>query len=1010
MKKFLQLSFMLLFAFAFSESWAQERTVSGKVTSIEDGTALPGVNVVLKGTASGTVTDVNGNYSLSVPANGGVLVFSFIGLTTEEISIDARSVVDIQMSPDVTQLSEVVITGVGERSKASYAGSISTLGAEMIENKPLATIDQALQGNVAGLQLNASSGVPGSTQDIRIRGLSSITANNQPLFVIDGVPMVSTLNQADVEADPPQGTLGVLSAINSNDIESISVLKDATATALYGARGSNGVIIITTKKGKSGKAQFSFNAQYGFVDRAVDTPKMLNAAQYEELVYESLINAGYGPDADFIRENVYDTEWDGITNTDWFDEVSNDNAVSQQYDLSARGGGENVNYFASVGYFQQDGVNIASDFERITGKVNVTAQLSEKFSLSNSLTGSNITQNGQLENGAYFGSPEGTAIFLFPNLSPYNNDGTYNLDLNTGFYNPFWVRDNTIKERIQSRIINNTQLTYEIIPNLEFVSTLGLDYLSTEELYYDAPGYGDSRDVNGSSQMYTNRNFNYVFKNQLNYSLTLNELHDINVSAIYEAQGNKYKLLGARGNQYASEGLFYVSSAGNPDDIDGFIQDWYINSISGVLTYGFNDQIYVDASLRREGNSRFSRDNRWGTFYAIGASWVFTNSSFASNLSWLNSGKLRTSYGKTGNAGVGLNTYQSVLSFSGDYNGLAAVYPSQIGNSQLTWENAAQFNVGLDIELFERFTATVEYYNRRNYDLLLDVPVSRTTGFNDQVQNIGKLITKGVELKLNTNVIKKSDFSWNIGLNLTTVDNEVTKLPKDGEGQEIGILTSTRHVTEGHQVYEWYMPQWAGVNPETGEPLWLAGEEGNELTSVYSEAGDRYQGASALPTFYGGVNTNLNYKGIYFNANVYYSTGNMVYDTWASYTQSDGSRILTSNQYARMMDRWQKPGDISENPRNIYSSASQSSAVSTRRLYDGEYLRLRNASVGYQFPSAITSKVGLNSLNIYLQGTNLFTWVKDDKLEFDPEVKADGFLDLTGAPARVISLGLKANF
>ena len=1001
MKKILLFGLSLLMV--TSMSWAQDRTVSGKVTSAEDGSTLPGVNVVVKGTTSGAVTDIDGNYKLSVPEEGGVLVFSFIGLQSQEIEIGSRSVIDIQMSTDVQQLSEIVVTGYGEREKKTYTGSISQIDATAIENKPVNTIDQVLQGSVPGLQLIASSGTPGAVQDIRIRGLSSLTANNSPLFVIDGVPVNSGTTERG-----STGSLSALASLNANDIESMSVLKDATATAVYGARGANGVIIITTKKGKSGKAVISFNSQYGTVARATDAPKMLNAEQWDELYYEARVNAGHATDIADAKAN-FDSGWDGVTSTDWTQEVLNKSAKSQQYDVSIRGGNERTNYYASVGYFQQDGVNTGSNMDRLTGKVNISTFVNNKINFSNSLSTSRTIQNGQLESSAYFGSPDAAYMFLRPTDKARNDDGTVNItDISGVIWNPLYFPENDIREIIQARVLNNSRLTFDITDDIQFSSTLGVDYINTEELNYNNRVYGGAAPPeNGSSYMYWSRALNTVWKNQLNYSLELGASNALDLSVVYEAQKNDYKTIATGGYGFAADGLYYPSSVGTPDFTSGYVEDWSINSLTGLLNYSFSDKLFVDASLRREGSSRFAPEHRWGTFWAAGASYILSEESFLVGNEVLTFAKLRASYGKTGNAGVDLNQYQSFLSYSGDYNSNPAVSPGQVGNSILSWEKNNQLSIGIVATLFDRVELEGEYFNRLSYDLLFNVPLSRTTGFANQVQNIGEMVNKGFEVSLRSDIINTGDFTWNLGVNFTTVDNEIIKLPRDGNDEEIGIETSTYKITEGQPAYIYYMPTWAGVDPATGAPLWYVDENMDETTSTYSDAADVFQDGARIATFFGGLDTRVEFKGAYLSANMYYQTGNYVYDTWAGYTQSDGRFTYNiANSYARQYDRWQNPGDESPNPINVRGNTSGSNSHSSRRLYDGTFLRLRNVTLGYNLPAEWLSSLKLSGASIYLQGNNLWTWKKDPLLEFDPEVGSNGALSLNPSVLKTMSIGI----
>ncbi len=996
------LSSTVLLLFVTAIAFGQERAVTGTVTSADDGSALPGVTVLEKGTSNGTATDVNGQFKISVSSSQSVLVFTFIGLASQEVTVGSQSVINVQLTEDVTQLTEVVVTGYGEREKKTYTGSITQVDAASIENKPVNTIDQVLQGSVPGLQLGASSGTPGAVQDIRIRGLSSLTASNSPLFVIDGVPVISGTTERG-----STGSFSALAALNPNDIESMSVLKDATATAVYGARGANGVIIITTKKGKSGRAQISFNAQYGTVQRAVDAPDMLSAAQWDELYYEARANRDGITIAD--ARNTYDSGWDGVTNTTWKDEVVNPDAASQQYDISIRGGNEKTNYYGSIGYFAQDGVNRGSQMDRIGGKVNVSTFVTDKINFSNSLTTARTIQNGQLEGTAYFGSPDAAYMFLRPTDRARNADGTVNItDISGVIWNPLYFPENDIREIVQAQIINNSMMTYDIMPDLQFSSTFSVQYINTEELTYNNRVYGGAAPPeNGSSYMYWSRTLNYTWKNQLNYGIDLGGDSRLDASLVYEAQKNDYQTIGTGGYGFAADGLYYPSSVGTPDFTSGFVNDWGINSITGLLTYNLGEKLYVDASLRREGNSRFAPDYRWGTFYSVGTGFILSETNFLAGNDVLTFAKIRASYGLTGNAGIGLNEYQSFLSFSGDYNSQPAVSPSQVGNPILSWEKNNQLTVGLETTLFDRVNLNVEYYNRTSFDLLLNVPLSRTTGFSSQTQNIGDMVNKGFEVVIDGDVVNSGDFRWNLGVNFTTVDNEVTRMPRDGNGEEITIEGSTTIVTEGQPAYAWRMREWAGVDPANGDPLWYLNEEKTETTNVYSDAAFIYQGGSAIATFFGGLNTRLDYKGLYLTAQLYYQTGNQVYDNWAFYTQSDGRYTFSiANGYARQYERWQQPGDESPNPRNVFGGNQNSSSNSSRRLYDGTFLRLRNVTLGYQIPSNLISNLKIQGATVFLQGNNFWTWTKDPLLEFDPEVGADGRLNLTPSVLKTFSLGV----
>ncbi|MDJ1470142.1 TonB-dependent receptor [Cytophagaceae bacterium DM2B3-1] len=1008
----LLMSFLFISAISLTVQ-AQERVVTGRVIDSGTNDPLPGVSVIVKGTTTGSITDATGKYSITVTQSNAILQFSFIGFATKEVTINGQSTVDVSLLTDAQSLSEVVVTGYGNRDKLSFTGSATTLGGDKIEHKPFATVDQALQGNVAGLQMSASSGTPGALQDIRIRGVSSIIGSNAPLFVIDGVPVVS----GELERSTSTGTLSVLSSLNSNDIESMTVLKDASATAFYGARGANGVIVITTKKGKVGKPVFSVSAQTGVVSRAIKGPKMLNASQWDELYYESLVNSGDASTIEEAKKN-YPSGWDGTTNTDWRDVVSNKDAKTYSLDFSVRGGNDKSNYYTSLGYFAQDGVNTGSNYKRYTGKVSLQNALTNKLTLNNSTNISYVLQNGQLENSAYFGNPDAAYLFLRPMDKPYNEDGSINTNMSANaIFNPLYIAKYNINRRKQTHIFNVASLGYDILNNLKFTTTLGLDYILNEELYFANRNYGDGvRDPddptqNGTSEAYSNRNFNWNWKNMLEYGWQINSNHRVDLKAVYESQRNQYYTLGVSGYGIAADGLIYPESISTTDGWTGYTEDWSLNAVSGIIGYKFKNSISLDGTIRGEGSSKFAPGKRWGTFYSIGAAWSFSEETFMQSMkSWLTLAKLRASYGVTGNSNIDPNKYQSLLSYGGVYNGGPAVSPGQVGNTNLTWEKNANVNVGLDVELFGRINATVEYFRRRTYDLLQEVPLSYTTGFTNQTQNVGEMVNKGFEVTVGADILKASAFKWNVNVNLTSVHNKVTKLATSSTGDEIKITSSTRIVQTGHPVYSWYMPTWAGVDPQTGSPLWYKSGTSGETTSTYSQAGYSFH-ASALPTFYGGITNRFDYKGIYLSANLYYSTGNKIYDSWGSYTQSDGKFTFTiANAYASQYDRWQKPGDLAENPKNVYNNTSLSNSNSTRRLYSGEYFRLRDITLGYNFPTTLISKLKLGSASVYVKGNNLWTWVADKKLQFDPETRADGLLQLTAQPLKTVAVGLNVTF
>lgn len=986
-------------------AFAQSGSITGSITDASTGEPLVGATVYIESLQRGSGTDIDGNYAIPrVPAGTYTITSNYIGYKKFSATIEVGSgelVLNITLKSDLIGLEEVVITGFGAIDRAAFTGTVSTVSADQFESVPVASIDQALQGNAAGVYVTANSGTPGSEQEIRIRGISSVNAGVEPLFVIDGVPVVSGENSQSTATS----SLGILSSINQEDIETITILKDAASTAPYGARGTNGVIVITTKKGRSGNTIYSAGYQRGYNNPAVEGEKAMNAADYNTYV-------GAATGTDMQARGL----WNGTTDTDWGAIGRNEDAVQESFNFSARGGNDVTTFYASVGTFAQEGPVYGSNLDRFTGSFDVSHQLDDRVRVQNSITGSFVDQDGILEGGGFFGSPVLATYFLLPTDEAYNEDGSPNLNLNTSPYNPIYTQDNDIDRKRNYRLINNLSVDVDLRDNLSFTTRFSLDYLQSEEKYYNNPFYGDSDDTRGSVTENANRNFNYVWQNILTYIWSPNLQNNFTFKAISESQRNYRSVLGGSGEGFAASGLINLNSASTTTGIEGSTTDWAVQSFTGLVNYGFNNKIFADASYRYEGNSRFADSERWGSFWSLGVGYVLTEESFMDDLSFIDFLKVRASYGKTGNAAVGLNAYQSVVGF-GSYAGNSTIFTAQLGNPVLTWEEAFAYDIGVEFEMIEKVSGSVTMFRKDSESLLFDVPLSLTTGFDGSEQNIGKLYNKGIEIELNYDVIRNRDFSWNIGGNFATLKNEVTELPKDGNGEDITITTGTRNVAvTGFELNAWNMREWAGVDPANGNPLWymdVLDGDGNPTgerttTSVYNSADLYYQGASALPTKTGGFNTRITVKDFYVSANLYYSFGNKVFDNWAFYTRSDGQFARSFGQYQRQADFWTPDNPDAENP--APGLGLRSNSTSSRFLYDGDFLRLKTVNFGYNIPSSYLEKIGLKSASLYFVGQNLWTYVFDEDLNLDPEVRASGFTSLAAAPLKSVTLGAKINF
>lgn len=989
-------TFGLMFA---TSAFAQDVTVSGTVVDAENGDPLPGVTIVVEGTEQGAATDAEGNYELSVPSDG-TLVFSFVGYATQEIEVDGRSTIDVELQTDVAELDDVVVTGYGEFSSRDFTGSVSQVGSDDFEGIPVTSIDQALEGNVAGANISAATGTPGAVQEVRIRGLSSINADVDPLYVIDGVPVESGSKATSTATS----SLGVLSSLNPDDIESVSVLKDAASTAPYGARGSNGVIVIETKSGSSGDVTYSVDMQRGWSNRAVDGPGTMNAIEYDRYRVDADNNAGDDLD--------YGAYWDEDgPGTDWSDVVTNDNAVTQEYNLSAQGGNEQTQFYASASISEQEGAYIGSGLDRLSGKFNIEHEFDERVTFSNNFTGSFVEQDGSLEGGGYFASPVRAEFSAKPTDPAYNEDGTPNTGLTNTTYNPVYIEENDIDRKRNNRVMNNSKLDIQIRENLSFTTNLSVDYIVSEEKYYDNPQYGGGQDVGGDVNDIINRDLNYVWRNNLNYVFQPTEESTFDVRLVSESQKNHAQYVDAYGEGVAYEELYNLNTTASPQGAWGSTEDWSVQSFTGLVNYSLNDKILADLSLRREGNSRFSDEERWGTFWSLGAGYIFSEDDYIQDIEWIDFLKLRASYGVTGNAGIGLNNYQTLVGFSA-YNGDPNIQLEQLGNEGLTWEKANSLDLSLEFETFERLDGSITLFRKDSRDLLFDVPLSRTSGHTSQIINGGELYNQGVEVELTANLVNTSNVSWDLGGNLSLIRNEVTELPKDLNGDPIELTTGTRYRgVEGYEVDAWYMREWAGVDSENGDPLWYMddGDGGRATTNNYNEADEYYQGANAQPTESGAINTRINVHGFYASANLSFAFGHKLYDNWGFYYLSDGE-FTNRGQYATGTDYWTPENTDASHPRPEDGGNKLSNSTSSRYLYDGDHIRLKSLNVGYNIPTEYLENVGMKSANIYVTGRNLFTHVFDEDLKFDPEQKSSGFTSLSAQSMRSFTVGIKANF
>lgn len=997
MRKFVAI--LLCAILAVTQVTAQNKTIKGRVT--EDGKKpLSNASIIVKGTTVASKTNEEGYYSITIPANGKVLKFSSLNFEDQEVNIGSKSEINVILVNTVSDLQQVIVTGYGTTKKATNTGSIATVKAAEIENLPFSSVDKALQGKVAGLQSVAASGQPGASQAILIRGASSITASNAPLWVVDGVP----INAGD--ASRLQTTGNLLSTLNPNDIESISVLKDAASQSIYGSRAANGVIVVTTKKGKSGKTRFRFDTEVGNSDVAYQNEKYkpLDANEFINLTRDGLVNAGASAAQTTSILNSLG-QGNGI-NFNWYDNIMRV-GQQKQYNLSAEGGNDKTTFFLSGGHFAQEGTSINSQLKRNNVNVRITNKATDKLTIGFNLNAGNVSQRAPLNGGA-FGNPLLSTYFLLPTYSAYKPDGTYNYVLNGGLHNTVALSELDKRFLRQSSIRGSVNGEYKILDNLKFKSVYGIDYNALEEDQYNNPLHGDGLASNGRAFAYYTRYFNYVWTNTLDLQQNLTRNGDLSSSTQigYEAQKSAGYFSTVRADQFPpSLSLTYPASGASPVTASATISDYTFESQFASTNLNYKNRFVLSGSFRRDGSSRFSAKNRYGNFWALGATWNIDREEFMANNTLFDQLKLRGSYGVNGNAGIGNYDAPALYGFGFNYNQLPGSGPTNVGDDNLTWELNKPMNIGLDFSVLKnRVNVTIDYYIRKSENLLLSVPLSNTSGFGSATRNIGSMENKGVELSLNIIPVQTKDFRWDLDFNFSNNKNKITSLPNAAD-----ILNGNFIIRQGQSLNTFFLREWAGVDRATGDPLWYTTDKHQASSNIYPGASARILAGQALPKFFGSLTNALSYKGFNLSAQLYYNFGNQVYDTWRGYYLGSGFGA-SFNKVKRQLDAWKQPGDITTVPKYVYNGNKNFNAGSTYNLNDGSFVRVRDIQLGYTLPKAYAEKLKIGSANFYVRGTNLFTWVKDENLPFDPEQGTGSASNLNVFIPKTVTVGLSLTF
>jgi TonB-linked SusC/RagA family outer membrane protein len=966
-------------------AYAQQRTITGRVTDARDGTALPGVTVKAKGTAAGTVTGANGTFSINVPQGAQALVFTFVGYGDQEVNIADREEINVQLSTGNKELSEVVVVGYGTQTKRELTGSIVKVQAREVENFPAPSFESAIQGKAAGVVIESGSGKVGQGMKVRIRGTSSISASSQPLYVIDGLPM-----QTQSESDANNEITNPVADINPNDIESIEVLKDAAATAIYGARGANGVILITTKKGKAGQKtviSLDLNSSWGKPTRKRG---FLDAKQYVDLIGEAAVNdgridfkngdSGFGSEQEAIdayksyyESEILDnyalgTDWrNQAVNTNWEDALYRSVAKGNQVNLSASGGNEKTRFFASGFYNVQDAIVIVNKFTRYGGRLNLEHSATDKLSigLNLSLTRSQLDR---VSNDNNYSTP-GQLVAQVP-ISPIIDPETGKLNKRTLYANGLVDAAFNSDKQTTFRSLGNAFANYNFLPWLSFRTEFGADVLN---LYQEIFVGKEATDGGGIGKGETDASQSVSFNTNNYFTITpaLGANHKLSAVVGMSFLQNDSRNIVTQGEQYPSDAVKNLSGATSITFGSSVNNRYNFLSYFFRANYSFKDKYLIGASIRTDGSSRFGPNKRYGTFPAGSVGWVISQEDFLKNSNALSFLKLRASYGLTGNAEIGEYEYLSLYGIS-NYPSMPGFIPTQLGNPDLHWEKTAQADIGLEFGfLNNRISGEVDYYNKRTTDLLLNVNIPSTTGFQFITKNLGKLRNQGVEFTLNSVNIDGA-FRWTTSFNIAYNKNRVTDL----QGQI--IESGQQRAVEGEAIGAFYLQKYLGVDPETGDALYM--DKDGKPTKSYSQAVRTVVG-NANPDFTGGFTNNFTYKGFDLSAFFTFVQGNEIYNRAGVY-QATGFSGGLDNQTTEILRRWQKPGDVTDVPR-VSLSYPTGQRASSRWIYDGSYIRLKTLTLGYTLPKKVLSTVKISSARLYVSGYNL--WTKTDYIS-DPEV------------------------
>ncbi len=1059
------------FAICLQPVMAQTKTITGTVTSAEEGTPLPGVTVLVKGTTTGAVTDVDGKYNLKVEGNEAILVFSFVGLTTQEVKVTGATA-NVKLKKDSQLVDEVVVTAFGTSTKGSFTGSAGVIKAEMIESRQVSNVSNALSGTVAGVQVLNDNGQPGTSGKVRIRGVGSINAGTNPLYVVDGVPIdgdLSPISGSGVQSSD------VLSSINPSDIESVTVLKDAASTALYGARGANGIIMITTKKGSEGKAKINFDAKFGVNSRAIKNYDVFTSPdRYTENVYKSIYNAGiYNLDKTAEEAHLYanskiysKTEGgygyqiytvpdgqqligaDGKINPNaklgysdneyyytpdsWADETFSNNA-RQEYNLSVSGGNAKQNFYLSLGYLDDNGIIDGSGFTRISGRFKGEQQLKEWLKVSANVNYAN--SESSFPDSQIATSSSGNAFFVANFIAPvyplYVRDAnTKQIMLNKGrkvydygdakstnFSRTFMSIANPAGDLIYNKTrylsdIIQTSTAAEITPLKGMVLTARYGF-NVDNTRYDDLGnayMGQSAQYGGTVSYRQTRIAGLNQQYIANYQFSFQDIHNIDITAGYDGYSYSKIYSSASGQNLYNPENFYLDNAIDNINAGGNRNSYATKGVFSRINYSLADTYFANVSYRRDASSRFSPENRWGNFWSASAAWMISNESFIGSANWVDMLKLKASIGQQGNDDIeNFYAWQDQYTVTGADGVFSDGTLYYKGNPNLTWETSTSYNIGVDFGfLANRLSGSLEYFGRKSDDMLYYKPIAGSVGYTEIPMNVGSMTNSGVELNVNWNIMTKNNLTWDFNINATSVNNKINKLDSSLGGS---YVSGNYIYEEGKSRYRMFLVEYAGVDEKTGiAQYWSKDDAGNRVkTSDYAAAEEHKVATDNLmPKVYGGFGTSLRAYGFDASIQCAYQLGGKIYDSgYRSLMHSGNSSYAGYNWHNDILNAW-TPENTSTNVPRLNANDRYANSTSTRWIESSNYLSINNITLGYTLPESLLERWQINRVRVYLSADNVALFTARQGL--DPRQSYTTSTTAIYSPIRTWSGGLSLTF